>query len=208
MSWLFEKRPIRSAVNRELFLVRRFGRWAVINGAYDYTSPYLYDMWRAVLRRFIPRSTRARITRVLMFGLGGGGEIRTFHAFFPNCNVTAVEYDPEMVRIAREIKLYVPHPFPRVLVEDAATAVRSLTGPYDLIIMDMYIKDVPSPLMADRDFLQAVDGLLAPGGYVIANIFNKPPSFLHHADELFADPQYWTYRVSRLGIFKKKDVGS
>ncbi len=131
-------------------------------------------MWRKAIQSLFTRKERARVHRILMLGLAAGGEIKTLNAFFPHCDVTAVEYDPTMVEIARELKLYKPFPFPRVLVEDAATAVHSLKGErFDFIIVDMFSGPTPSALSQDEHFIQSLGHLVAEDGHVLVNILEK-----------------------------------
>ena len=60
-------------------------------------------MWRKAVRR-VPST--ARIESVLLLGLGGGSAINEVHTRFPIAQIAVLEWDPVMVNLAHELKLF------------------------------------------------------------------------------------------------------
>lgn len=205
MRWFNESYARQSEKNGPIRITRWFGRWIVHHGEFEYTSSYLHDMWKQAILKLFTRDEKDKIHNILMLGLAAGGEIKTLNKIFPNCKLTAVEYDSEMVVIAKELKLYEPYPFPRTIVEDAATAVPGLKGElFDFIIVDMFSGPTPSALSQDEAFVRSLDGLLAKDGYLLVNIFRENKSYLETMSRVFENKQFWVYKQNLLGFFSKR----
>lgn len=172
--WLYEKRKYASEKNGEITCLRLFGRWEIFVGGYHESSRYMVSVWRKAYRQlptdFAPRE-------ILLLGLAGGDNVVLLNERFPGCRVTAVEWDPVMVRVADELRIFPPALRPRIVVADAREAVVTLEGKYDLAFVDLFRGSRVAPSAFTETFLSGLRRLVVPGGLVIANGFLEPELF-------------------------------
>lgn len=198
MKWFWERYKRQSNKNEHIEIVRNIGVWEVVVNNTGQTTRYTNTMWKQALSR--QKKSSASVRKALMLGLGAGGQIKQLHNAFPNCEVTVVEYDPEMIAIAKELELYKPFPFPQVIEGDAGEIVPTLKEIYDLILVDLFHGSEPSPLAQDTEFLQTLKKILSPNGTVLINVYEKK-EYLEVAKKIFPHSTAWTYRYNHLGAF-------
>src|SRR5262245_6109616 len=125
------------------------------------------DIWDAMA------DTTRRPRAVLILGLGGGTIARILTKRFGAIPITAVEYDPAVVRVAREQFGVSRLTHVRILTTDAFAFVKLPSGPYDLVCVDLYQTDrIPRGTLG-LAFLRALRQLLARRGTVTFNLY--PP---------------------------------
>ena len=108
---------------------------------------------------------------LLMLGLGGGTVLRQATHLLPDLKITAVEIDPEMVRLARKY-MDVDDLNLDVIVEDAFEVLNHLTDTYDVVVDDLYKSgddDVMRPAVVDIPMLELLQERVAPGGILASN---------------------------------------
>lgn len=108
---------------------------------------------------------------LLLLGLGGGTVLRQIRHFLPELQVTAVEIDPEMVRLAREY-MELDHARTTVVEEDAWRFLQSDTQGYDIILDDLYRcgdQDVERPHAVSHDSVRDLRARLKAGGVLAMN---------------------------------------
>src|SRR5690349_14818966 len=94
-----------SARNGEIRIIPKFwGKATVVVDGCEQTGKWTHRMWINAFKR-VRNFEKGRISRVLMIGLGGGGEIAKIHRRFPGAHLTVIEHDPEMVALAKDLKL-------------------------------------------------------------------------------------------------------
>lgn len=195
MSWLFEHRRVASAQNGTITASRAMGSWRVSVKGCGQTSTHTNEMWADALRRVNPLARS-----VLMLGLGAAGSVPRIHARLPQCAVTAVEYDPNMTALARELKLYEPAPFPKVIEGDAKDALAALDERYDLIIVDLFDGPEPSALCTEEEFVELLKARLSSRGAALFNVY-KRAEYLTEARRSFPRAQLWRFGDNHLGLF-------
>ncbi|MEO5927485.1 MAG: hypothetical protein ABIO72_02165 [Patescibacteria group bacterium] len=203
--WLhrFRTGTYDSEKNGSLQLKRSFGRPVVTVNAYFQTGPYIDTMWRKALRT-IPK--HATIKRVLLLGYGAGGANHLICKRFPSARITAVEWDPEMVNLAKQLKLHAPNELAELRIGDAAVVITQISGTFDLILFDLYRGSEPSPLIEDPVFLSRIQTLLGPDGYFLANVFKKPAA-METVATFFSWRKRWRYKYNHLGLFRTFGCG-
>lgn len=119
-----------------------------------------------------------RRRRILILGLGGGSVARIARALAPEAELVGVEFDPEVVRLARR-HLDLDETGVRVEVTDARTWVETESKRatrYDAIVEDVFVgsgDDVHKPdWIPDPTHPQAF-GMLAPGGVFVSNTLDE-----------------------------------
>jgi spermidine synthase len=114
---------------------------------------------------------------VLIVGLGGGAMVRFLTHHEPQVSIDAVEIDPVVVRIADAYFGVRSGGNVRVHTADAVAWVESIENPYDIILMDAFLRPsdetdatgVPTRLKT-LAFLGRLKQALSPGGVVAFNI--------------------------------------
>lgn len=202
LNW-FRARTIPSDKNGQVVLTHGARGPVVMVDGYYQTGPYINVMWRKALR-FVPRT--ASVKRVLVLGYGAGGTNRPICRRFPSARITAIEWDPEMVALAKELNLHAPRELEDLRIGDAKDVVLNLVGTFDLIIFDLYRGREPSPLIEDPAFLGRLQKLLDPNGYFLVNVFGKPDA-METVAGFFSWRRRWTYRWNHCGLFRPFGCG-
>lgn len=130
----------------------------------------LRDVW--AFYAAAPAWAARPVERVLLLGAGGGTAAHLYRRLYPDVRLTAVELDPEMVRVGQE-QLGIDLAGVEVVIEDArtfvATAARERRGAYDLILLDAFQFPYVPFQLTTREFFRDVDACLAPGGVLVVN---------------------------------------
>ena len=115
---------------------------------------------------------------IALIGLGGGSLAKFIHRHLPECRLTAVEINPEVIAAARGYFLLPPDDARlQVLEGDGAAFVRSHPESRDALIVDAYdakriVEDLASP-----DFYRACHAHLRPGGVAAFNLWGSDAQF-------------------------------
>lgn len=112
--------------------------------------------------------------RILVVGLGGGAMPMFLRAVLPEAHIDVVDIDPAVVEVARRYFGFREDTALRAHVDDGRRFIESPGPAYDLIFLDAYgASSIPEHLTT-REFLAAVRARLAPGGAVVANVWERP----------------------------------
>jgi spermidine synthase len=107
---------------------------------------------------------------ILVIGLGAGLFPRAVSRLFPRAEITSVEIDPAVVRVAREHFFFRPGDHGRVVVADGRDFVERDRQDYDVIYLDAYLGfDLPRPMAKPR-FFESLGARLGPGGLLMMNL--------------------------------------
>jgi len=193
----FTKSSIRRSKHNGLLVVNELGE--VFAYGAKQTSMRYGLMWGDALARATPQTP---VQSVLMLGLAGGGALAPIHQAYPQARVVAVEYDPTMVEVAQELLKEAPFPFPQVLVADAHEALLTLQEQYDLILVDIFVGNKPSPLINTADFWAAVLARLAQGGSVLLNVAGDYTKILE-AKKYFSYSASWQYGANTFCVLSR-----
>lgn len=111
-----------------------------------------------------------QVKTVLVLGMGGGSVAETIRRDFNSeAEITFVEIDPEMIRIAREEFDLDQFKDIRIIEADAADYVKTAIATFDVVMVDLFIQDeIPEPFTREP-FLQRLPPLIAPKGHLIFN---------------------------------------
>ena len=108
---------------------------------------------------------------LLLLGLGGGTVLRQIRHFLPHIHLTAIEIDPEMIRLA-SVYMELERLQPEVIAGDAFDFLAHDTRKYDIIIDDLYRcgeQDVERPGNVNRAYVTDLKDRLCPGGVLVMN---------------------------------------
>lgn len=154
----------------------RFNEGTGIQSVYDPATPvtgYYYDLFSLVPNLFPPGDGPKRIA---IIGLAGGTLARVMDDAAPagaRPELTGVELDPEVVRLAREHFALDATPM-RIVEGDGRMFLATAKGSYDVIVADAYsVQLYIPPHMATAEFFALASSRLSPGGVFVMNI-NAP----------------------------------
>jgi spermidine synthase len=118
--------------------------------------------------------------RVLHLGGGALTLPRYVAATRPGSPQRVVEIDGPLVELVRQALPWDPRAKLRVRVGDAREAVTGMRDHgYDLVVVDVFAGSRTPAHLASVEFMHEVARVLAPGGWLIANVADGPP--LHYA---------------------------
>ncbi len=197
---VFFVRAFDSQKNGRIFVSRVFGPINVEVGGCFQSGRYIDRLFHKLLR-FIPCDHPVK--EVLLLGLGGGGAVREVKKRFAGAVVTAVEYDPVMIEIAKTLYLKPKDQISlQMILGDAAEAVFKMQKKFDVIIVDLFLGQTLSPLLQTDAFAQSLTGCLKKDGYLAVNFFRQKNSAAPVFDRFFSHWHDCRYLINELAIYR------
>jgi len=109
---------------------------------------------------------------ILMLGLAGGTAFRVLRHLLPECQLTAVDIDEEIVDLAKE-HMGMDALGVEVILGDAYAWLKSNRRRFDVVIDDIYLAgmtDVFRPQHCDVRMVRDLKRAIAPGGVLAVNL--------------------------------------
>ena len=109
---------------------------------------------------------------VLMLGLAGGTAFRVLRHLLPDCKLTAIDIDPEIIDLARE-HMDLDALGIEVVIGDAYAWLEKNKRAFDVVIDDIYLAgktDVFRPREWDAGLMTHLKRAMAPGGVLAVNL--------------------------------------
>lgn len=120
-----------------------------------------------------------KLEKAAVIGMGGGRTTWYLSHYLPDMNVTAIELDPEIVRIADEYFGVRETDNLRIVTSDGRIFMRRTNDNFDYIAVDAYRGHfVPFHLLT-KEFYELLETRLEPGGVVVQNIEPNTMLFDH-----------------------------
>jgi len=143
---------------------------------------YTRMMMATVLINPEPRS-------ILIVGLGGGSLPTAFNDMYPEAEITNVEIDPAVAKVARKYFDFKETEKNKVVIKDARLHIKRQAlkkKMYDLIILDAFGSDYIPEHLTTVEFLQEVKQVLSPQGVLASNTFSSS-KYYHHESSTYAE---------------------
>lgn len=140
----------------------------LLRDPYHLTLSYTRAMCAALLLCEEPK-------RILMLGLGGGSLAKFFLHYFPDCHIDAVEFRPEVHKIAQTFFALPDEPRLRLFYEDAGSFMRNASsehGHYDLILVDAFLDRGISYSVCGISFFDGCRERLTADGVLSMNLWS------------------------------------
>lgn len=204
VNWLFEQRILPSEKNGRIVVRRLLGRFKVTVDGYDQSSHYIRSAFARALDR-LPSTFQPK--RVLMLGLGAGRLVDLLYEHFPNCTLTAIEWDPVMIQLMDELHLYKPYPRPNIIVGDAANIIHELEPGFDFILVDLFKGPNVISSLFEPAMIQRLSELMSTDGLLLFNLFRQP-ELLVHFDAVFDRLAVWDIGYNQFALYKPKTFSS
>jgi len=119
-------------------------------------------------------SFNAQPKNILIIGLGGGSLPMAFSKILPASNVTSVEIDPAVVKLAKKYFNYQESKTIKTAVQDGRVFIKRAIKrkqQFDWIILDAFNGDYIPEHLLTVEFLTEAKSLLSEGGLLSANTF-------------------------------------
>ncbi len=161
---------------------------------------YTRAMCSALLLSDTPR-------RVLMLGLGGGSLAKFFLHHFPDCHIDAVEFRPEVHKIAQQFFALPDEPRLQLYYEDAGSFIRNTVTqhePYDLILIDAFLDRGIAFSVCGMSFFAACHDCLSAEGVMAMNLWSDDR--IHARDFLEDMGQSFGDQVLRLPVEGRANI--
>lgn len=152
-------------------LRKRLGSYELIQNWYTLSGSIINEVFKTIVEH-IPRDHAVK--QILLLGLGAGGSIQEIRKRFPNAYITAVDYDPEMVTLAKFCwpeKSYW-HSV-EIVTGDARHVLETSQKTFDLILIDLFVGDKVAPIEEYEQFVSCLPARLKRDGYLGINFFRQ-----------------------------------
>ncbi len=147
---------------------------SIVNPADEMELPAYYTQSMTVGTAYADKLESAA-----MIGLGGGRTSWYLHKSIPELKLTAVELDPQVVRITGQYFNVKPEPNFDIVVLDGRIYLARNHKTFDMILVDAYRGPfVPFHLLT-KEFYGLIKERLSPGGVVVQNV--EPSTMLFDA---------------------------
>jgi spermidine synthase len=172
----------------------------LLRDPYQLSLSYTRAMCAALLFCEEPR-------RVLLLGLGGGSLAKFLLHHFPQCHIDAVEFRPEVHRVAQQHFALPEEPRLQVVYDDAGHFVRrhnSAEGDYDLMLVDAFLDHGIAYSVCGMSFFDACREQLSPDGVLSMNLWSDDR--VHSSDFIEDMGLSFNNQVLRLPVEGKANV--
>ena len=147
---------------------------SIVNPDDDMELPAYYTQSMTVAAAYADRLESAA-----MIGLGGGRTSWYLHKSIPELNFTAVDLDPQVVRVTAQYFNVKPEPNFDIVVLDGRMYLARNHKTFDMILVDAYRGPfVPFHLLT-KEFYGLIKERLNPGGVMVQNV--EPSTMLFDA---------------------------
>ncbi len=170
--WDIPVETCNSQVSGRLEVKLRNGRYVLDSAHANYSFGSLHRLFRRIFRNI--RLGENPPESVLLLGLGGGSVIHILRKEYRlDIPVTAVESDPEVIRIADRYFGPARHGNVEIVREDAAKFVAREQRRYGMIIVDLFIDDNVPGSFLQAAFLKDCKRILRDEGRIIFNFIKE-----------------------------------
>jgi spermidine synthase len=147
---------------------------SIVNPADEMDLPAYYTQSMTVAAAYA-----SKLESAAMIGLGGGRTSWYLHKSIPELKLTAVDLDPQVVRIAEKYFNVKPEANFEIAVLDGRMYLTRSRKTFDIILVDAYRGPfVPFHLLT-KEFYGLIKERLNPGGVVVQNV--EPSTMLFDA---------------------------
>lgn len=126
----------RSKFNGEISLIKSTGKLRLEVDGLIQSGEAMIWIWSMAIRNLLPKKFSPK--RILLLGLGGGSALFWLRKHFPETELTAVEIDPVMIKIARENFGIGKIKNMEIINADALQFIKEQSGKWGLVLVDCY----------------------------------------------------------------------
>jgi spermidine synthase len=112
-------------------------------------------------------------TRALVIGLGGGSLVKRMWRDYPWMHIDAVELDPDVIEIARELFALPDDERIRVIAGDGREFIETCPERYDIVVIDAFDDDRVPRQLTTEEFMRACRDRLTSDGVIAYNVIGS-----------------------------------
>lgn len=123
-------------------------------------------------------------TDILIVGLGGGTMSNALHQLLPDSNITNIEIDPAMIKVARDHFNFIENDKVKTFSRDGRLFIKRAKlkkRKYDWIILDAFNGDYIPEHLLTKEFLVEAKALLKKDGLLTSNTFISSQLYAHES---------------------------
>ena len=186
-----------SGYNPYLNVIMKRGQYQLLTENAIYSYGELYDNFSKAFKRI--DLDKLKINNVLILGFGLGSiPLMLETLFHKKYHYTAVEIDPEVLKLANKYTVCNLESSIEFHLSDAYTYASFSEEKFDMICMDVFLDDIVPTELEQEDFLLALKKMLALNGILLFNKlahFKKDKNaahlfFQHHFKPIFTEGVY------------------
>lgn len=156
-----------SNLNPGLQVWYAYGKYILNSKHVNYSFGKLDMVFRSAFSQM--QIEKLKIDSVLLLGLGAGNVPRLLKDLQKNAKITAIEFDPEVLRLARKYFELDNLENLNVVLGDAFSYIENCTVTFDLIIVDLFVDEEVPAKASDPEFLKRLEAFLNPKGHLMMN---------------------------------------
>ncbi|MCW5773213.1 MAG: fused MFS/spermidine synthase [Rhodospirillaceae bacterium] len=111
--------------------------------------------------------------KILMLGTAGGVALKELAAVYPDADITGVDLDPAVIKVAREYFGLKDVPRIRLVAEDARWFLYRTRDRYDVVAVDLYVTGTIPFFTATREFFALARDRMTENGVLIINVLSR-----------------------------------
>ena len=156
-----------SKYNGKIKVIQQLGGIKIVASDLLQSGSIIKDLWQKPLHKF--KNKNLKIKDVLLFGLGGGTLIPMLGKTYPDCNITAIEIDPIMIKIAHDFFKIEENNNLKIINDDAFSFIKNYQEKFDLILIDIYKGNQIPEGLNKKSFYQNLKKITNPQSFLICN---------------------------------------
>jgi len=206
-SWwpLVATKSILSQRNGAFLLHKWFHRLEIFGGGMCQSGANTEKALRRLLA-LTPKDLPVR--RVLVLGLGAGRGLKWIFRQFPDAHIIAIEDDETIIQLCTIWGLPgLPRERVEIILGDIEEKLESLSGTFDVILIDGFISAQVSSRVVLPRFRQTLKRLLAWRGAVLVNWFDQSDRLAPEFEQDFVVHQLVRVKENIAGIYRRHGMG-
>ena len=131
---------------------------------------------------------------ILMIGLGGGSLVKFCHRHMPDCHITVLEIDADVIALREQFMIPADDGRLEIIHADAITYLKQNAMQVDVILLDGFDINGLVEELNTSSFYSACHKALKPHGILVANMWGKRKQLVSLLTELraqFAQKVWW-----------------
>lgn len=130
---------------------------------------YSYGSLQKILEFGLAKVDLKTVKKTLLLGMGGGSVIHSLKNSGFSGSILAVEIDPEIIKLGKKEFDIEESENLKIIQQDASEYVKSCSGIFQLIIIDLFIDLNVPPIFYEKEFCENVLKLVERQGFIIFN---------------------------------------
>lgn len=170
LSWLYpvQIEKVRGQLNHELEVNVYNGKVVLDSSTVNYSYGTLQEVFDHAFTKTHLYDAPIKSALILGFGSGSVAEL-LLQKCDAEIKITGVEADAEVIRLAKQYFPVARNSNVSIVHADASEYVLNTTGPFDVIVVDVFIEDIVPASCQSEEFLQNVKSLLGKNGRLYFN---------------------------------------